>query len=302
MNRSIKKVLIFGSGNGAKEYLQKFSNQMEVLAILDNNKKKHGTKFLDRFNILDPGHASSIECDEIIIVSQWAKDIYKQLVESLHIDPKKITIPIKSDIKETIRPFEDEKTKELARKIIKGFSFYAIKENIPLLLDFGTLLGLVRDGDVIKWDDDIDFAIINTSSMENLEDWIDRTIKRILLPVNLQCTSTVRSGKVVDYTLHFTHKKHGYKYRKFSTSISLRENIDGYSIHVPSNGMWYAPTKFFSRYQSFAWNEVSVLVPYDYKNYLTFVYGDWTTPKHITMADYANLGINTTPLEWELKN
>lgn len=282
----MKKVILFGTGDGSKKYLLKYGNKLNVVAIIDNDKEKHGTKYQDKLLISSPSSISTFEYDEIIIVSQWAKEIYTQLVEDLKVDISKIYIPPKRDIKEVQRPFEDPATRELAREIIKKLSYYAIEDNIPLLLDFGTLLGIVRDNDVILWDDDVDFSIVNLPIELDFEMWLLNTIKKINLPLNLNIRSKIVDNKQVSYILYFKNEL----YKIFSISISLRELKGDNYIHLPSGGMWYAPKKFFEKLEIIEWNNNKVIVPCCYKEYLKFLYGEWKKPKkNITMTDYANL-------------
>jgi len=120
----LKNIVLFGSGNGAKEYLLKIKD-CNILAIFDNDIKKHGTSF-EGIKIYSPSKINSFNFDEIVIVSQWVKDIYEQLINELKVDKEKIIIPAKKEIKEANRPFEDKQTIELGRNIIKEFSKLAI--------------------------------------------------------------------------------------------------------------------------------------------------------------------------------
>ncbi|MDX4035818.1 nucleoside-diphosphate sugar epimerase/dehydratase [Aliarcobacter skirrowii] len=277
----MKNIVLFGSGNGAKEYLLKIKN-CNILAIFDNDIKKHGTSF-EGIKIYSPSKINSFYFDEIVIVSQWAKEIYEQLINELKVDKDKIVIPAKKEIKKANRPFEDKQTRELGREIIKEFSKLAIKDNIVLYLDFGTLLGIVRDKDIIEWDDDIDFSVSNISK-DVLDDWLKNIIKRVNLPVIIN----IEDNKF-GYIITFINEKKEYNF--FQISISFRENSGENSLHLPSKGMWYSPKIHFEKYDIIKYQGQDVFVPYDYENYLTFLYGNWRIPKKdITMADYANLG------------
>lgn len=285
----MKNILLFGSGNGAKEYLLK-NKDKNILAILDNDIKKHNSYF-EGIKIHSPKEINNFTFDKIVIVSQWARDIYEQLINELKVDKEKIYIPVKKDIKNTNRPFEDEQTIDLAREIIKHISYNAFQDNIPILVDFGTLLGIVRDGDVIQWDDDVDFSITEDVFKIDFSMWISEVIKQFNGPIKISIRSKTIDNVNVSYLLEFINKTEHIKFRNFLISISLRKNVENNSIHLPSGGMWYAPQKHFSKYEILEWKGEKIFVPYDYKNYLTFLYGDWETPKKdITMTDYANLG------------
>lgn len=283
----MKRVLLFGTGEGSRQFLIKYKNELKIVGILDNDKNKHGKLFLDDLVISSPLLINEFDYEQVIIVSQWAKEIYTQLVNDLGVESSKIFIPQKSSIKEANKPFEDVNTRELARNIIKQISFYAFKDKVPVIVDFGTLLGIIRDNDIIEWDDDVDFSIVNLPKDFNFSDWIVNVIKKLDLSVALSIKCQFIDDKPASFILNFETKD----FRQFLISISLRElNNDNY-IHLPSGGMWYAPKKHFEKYEIIDWNGQQIYVPYDYENYLTFLYGDWKTPKkNITMADYANLG------------
>ena len=283
----MKRVLLFGTGEGSRQFLIKYKNELKIVGILDNDKNKHGKLFLDDLVISSPLLINQFDYEQVIIVSQWAKEIYTQLVNDLGVDTSKIYIPEKSSIKEANKPFEDVNTRELARNIIKQISFHAFNDKVPVIVDFGTLLGIIRDNDVIEWDDDVDFSIANLSEDFDFPIWITDVIKKIDLPVNLSLKYQSIDNKPTSIILNFETKE----FRQFLISISLRELKNNNYIHLPSGGMWYAPKKHFDNYEIIDWQGCKVFVPYDYENYLTFLYGNWKIPKkNITMADYANLG------------
>lgn len=285
----MKKVFLFGSGDGAKHYLLKHKDSFEIVGLLDNNKEKHNTFFDNTIMIYEPSIVKTAIYDQIIIVSQWAQEIYTQLTETLCVSPSKIIIPPKKEIKKVNRPFEDTKTRALARDIVQKLSLYAIKDNISLLVDFGTLLGLVRDDDIIEWDDDIDFSIIDLPKGFNFSSWLSEILSKINLPVTLRIDSKTVEGNPIYINLIFHEEENSYK--TFVTSISFRTFKDGFSLHLPSAGMWHAPAIHFQNYEIIQWKGYQILVPYAYKEYLHFLYGDWHIPKKdISMCDYANLG------------
>ncbi|MEP0177512.1 MAG: hypothetical protein ABJH28_08910 [Paraglaciecola sp.] len=77
--------------------------------------------------------------------------VKSQLIEEFALDENKIILPIKNQLKNEL-PFFNENSINLARNIIKGLNQLATAQGNPLGVDFGTLL--VRDKDLISWDDD----------------------------------------------------------------------------------------------------------------------------------------------------
>jgi len=277
------KTLLFGAGEGSEQFIINEQKSRTFLAFIDNNEKRHNTKF-NNLQIISPKDIEKFDYDEIVITTQWVREVKKQLLNELKIDENKIIVPKKSLLKKP-QPFQDEDTKNLAREIIKKFSKEAIKNNIPLCIDFGTLLGIVRDGDIILWDDDVDFAI-DVNMIDTIEQWIINTTKKIDIKFLIEKQSD-KNNRTTSYQIKILNKN----FNNFIISITARENDEkGYSIHLPSLGKWYAPMKHFEYLETIVWENVEILVPSNYKEYLTFVYGDWKIPKRdITMDDYNNI-------------
>lgn len=281
------RTLLFGAGAGAKVYMTKNAHSRDFIGILDNDPRRAGDTF-EGVIIAEASTVASFEYDEIVITTQWSATVKKQLESELSIDPSCIVIPQKAQLKEEISPFYNEKSRQLAREIVLGINTIAQKMRVPIVVDFGTLLGLVRDQDIILWDDDVDFAAPASSALaveKVLSSFIckRRDIQWSLAKIQEQ------QFKTTSFELTFTDPTN--RLTPFVTSVAMRENVDGHSIHLPSLGMWYSPEHHFEKNDILQWQGEEVSVPHGYLAYLDFQYGDWFTPKkNITFIDYANLG------------
>jgi hypothetical protein len=279
------KTLLFGAGPGAACFIDNTKNQREFVGFLDNDNAKVGTTVFD-LPVYSPSSLASIEYDEIVITTQWAMAVKSQLLQECSVPAEKIVLPVKNQLKSE-QPFYCQNSLALGRRIIKGLNQLAGEQSIPLVVDFGTLLGLVRDKDIIAWDDDIDFAAPQqyAAQVETL----------VLAFVKANPDINWRIEKVTDRNklttsilLKFSSDSEDLLI--FTTSISFRVAQQGKSIHLPSMGMWYSPEKHFITFDKLHWHGESIQVPADYQGYLAFQYGDWNKPKKdIKLTDYAHL-------------
>ena len=282
------RTLLFGAGPGAIIYMENTASQREFIGFVDNDQAKHGTEYENLF-IYPPAAIATLQFDEIVITTQWALSVQKQLLEELSVAPGKVILPQKNKLK-NITPFLSSEGITLGRYIIKTISALAIEMKIPLVADFGTLLGLVRDDDIIQWDDDIDFSIKQDFSYTaELEILLKRFVEESDLAVKWQIFKTKNGeGEITGMLLKFTDPNKMLV--EFTTSLCFREESEGLSLHMPSLGMWFSPQKHFDSVEYLDWQDCKIPVPFDYTNYLTFQYGDWNVPKkNIQLSDYANL-------------
>ena len=255
----------------------------EFVGLLDNDEDKVGKQIFD-LPVYSPMSLSEIEFDEVVITTQWAMAVKSQLIEEFNISESKIVLPAKNQLK-TERPFYNDNSAELARCIIKGLNKLANLEQIPLVIDFGSLLGIVRDKDIIPWDDDVDFAAPQEYAAQ-----VELIVRKFVAgnpDINWRIERVVDGNQLATaILLKFDSKSDDLVC--FVTSISFRRATEGKSIHLPSMGMWYAPEHHFNSFETIEWKGDPIQVPSEYIEYLTFQYGDWHTPKKdIKLSDYA---------------
>ncbi len=283
------KTLLFGAGAGVVNYIKNNTTTCEFLAIVDNDQAKQ-SRFIHGLEVIPPQQIVNYDFQQIVITTQWSMEVKQQLINKLNIGEDKVIIPPKNQLKK-ITPFLHSETLALGQSIIKLLAECARDAKVPFVVDFGTLLGLVRDGDIINWDDDIDFSLPEEYADE-AQLVIENCIARMKEPFPSLIWSLSRckdkSGVVQGYVFEF--KDSANKLIEFKTSICLRRFENGYAMHMPSLGMWFAPEKYFKESDKIEWQDCQIPTPAYFREYLTFVYGDWQKPKRdIQISDYAHI-------------
>jgi len=154
-------------------------------------------------------------------------------------------------------------------------------EGIDYILDYGTLLGIVRENRLLPWDTDIDLSIAYEdfgkfkSSLGKLRragfKSKTRTFKHEVGPnkigdVRIVKLQTTFLGIFTRDDLMDVFVKKPYK--------------DGYCyvVGVHKATLKSAPKRFLDEKTTIPFNGKEYSVPKDYKEYLAYVYGDWEKP------------------------
>ena len=83
-----KKIVIFGAGRFAAKHIRTIEKYFEVLAVCDNDEKKHGTKFLDKYPIISVEKAVKDFSENELLIALDVRDSFNTVhaqLESLGV-------------------------------------------------------------------------------------------------------------------------------------------------------------------------------------------------------------------------
>jgi len=275
-----EKVILFGASEGGRFFFSKYRDTFEIIAFVDNDAHKQGTPFCG-LPVCRPAGIMEMGCDAVIVCSIFVHQIRQQLVEELGIPIEMIRFCPKEVIEgKDIRPFEDEPTRELAGEMILFIQKTFWEYGVMCLLDHGTLLGIVREGDVLAWDDDVDLSVLATQKDEAIA-CLRKAFS--LLPRQAECRWNLilgvqeRKGEPAPWPVFLSlQPSQNTKYRYFSIEISLTHMINDLAVQMLNQ----APAKYFRGVEWIDYKGAKVAVPFDYQAYLTIHYGDWRVPRN----------------------
>jgi hypothetical protein len=301
MRANMKKALMFGTGDSATRLMKNMPEERLYLAAVDNDTERHGQEFRG-LTIISPEEMSNYDYDEIVIGSYWEGSIKKQLMEDFNIPESTIITPEKKYVKsgeENLYPFQHPATLALAKRIITVLCGKACEQELPLHLDYGTLLGIMRGGALIDWDDDIDLAA-NAVYAPEIETFLLKTVSQIDERVNWRIRKDVdQHGQIILLYLEF-EAKYGFNYRPFSISIAMKGIEGDKAVKLKGCGTWYTPALHVEQVDTIEWEDTTMYIPHDADGYLRFTYGDWRTPKKDLSI---GMGLNWQPVSIEkIKN
>lgn len=156
---------------------------------------------------------------------------------------------------------------------------------VPYHIDYGTLLGLVREGDLIPWDNDMDMSIM----ADDVE-----AFRKIFRVLRLR-------GWRINGDGYCNHSAHAAWEQGSLRSIKIRNRnflffgrgrivMDVFVKYPHGDHAWWklagvvcrAEQRYFEGHETIEYAGRQVRVPRDYEKYLEYLYGsDWRTPKKI---------------------
>ena len=148
------------------------------------------------------------------------------------------------------------------------------KHNIKYWFDDGTLLGIIRDDDLIPWDHDADFGVSGEYAQEVLNLWnkfFPKYLMRKRITKSYWLPGKLRSVKI---------KTPWEKFRKINFHIDLffYYKVNN-SYHWKDSGTFkHIDRKFYDKLDTIIWEGRKIPIPSYVEEYLAFRYGDWKTP------------------------
>ena len=137
--------------------------------------------------------------------------------------------------------------------------------SINFFIDSGLLLGIYRDGDIIKWDWDIEISLLENEFTNNLDKIIEKTKEKGFLIHKID-------KKLLKLEIY-----RGLPYEIFSFTFKAwkHDKKSGYFLRRE----FEIPEKYFLNGKKIMFMNFELNCPGPIEDYLTFMYGDWKTPK-----------------------
>ena len=210
-----------------------------------------------------------------VVDEAWIRGIHDKAIVADHIIKK---IPQKSGAKPNSHLKKKIKLDGNYHTKIKSMLLDTIdvlnKNNIPYWIDDGTLLGIIRDGDIIPWDNDADISVSGEYAEQVLKLWpqfFPKYIVRKRPMVDKWINSDFRSIKIqtirekllkIDFHVDiFLKYKHQDMYRWFNAGAYQQVRA-----------------KHFDNLTKIQWMGRTISIPSDPEEYLTLEYGNWKVP------------------------
>lgn len=161
------------------------------------------------------------------------------------------------------------------------------KYNVRAFLAYGAVLGAIREGDFIKWDDDIDLAIVDPIDFKTRKDigWDLLNIGFHTQPIAFNVFGRMEQGEHGyngDGETGIIVNERGFKFSIFFYKETECEKHGREYVCIPKLGavpLLCTPLKFYTNPDTVKLHGEHFMVPGPVKEYLEYTYGDYMTPK-----------------------
>jgi len=198
----------------------------------------------------------------------------------------------------TDRTFRNPKNIKSAIKLLHAVTTELSSRNIQYYLDFGTLIGAMRNNSFIPWDYDIDISLKNETDYKQIPEILKIISKKYnyrtyIYTFNEMAKRREKKGSPTKEMIPPFTSKENYQIAKIRTNkflffgkghlcldIFFKYNYNNFSY-------WYAYGRVNRTSQKtlgdtlipFSFYGYNFFIPKNYDKYLSEVYGDWKTEK-----------------------
>ena len=271
--------VIFGAGDAGRAAYELLQNEFEIVAFVDNDSSKHGTDLLG-LRVISPDDIESTRAAKVLIASEYSEQIVIQVAQM----GLKQEIDVLASRYLKALDFSRPNIREQATQALLALCTALNKTDVRYYIDAGTLLGMVRDGGLIPWDDDLDIAIHAD----------DLALLQLYLP-HILADMKHSMGELYKVTTHISQSAFGAVQKGDvrslkMTPVEVKSNmpmIDLFVKYIDGENMDYClasrgirmPAYHFNTYDELVFRQQIIKLPHQHKAYLSAHYGDWQTPK-----------------------
>jgi len=171
------------------------------------------------------------------------------------------------------------KNLKIAEQLLHDVTTVLEKHNVRYWIDFGTLLGIVREGRILPWDYDMDISIFE-EDREKMHTTVLPEIKK------LQYRIYSRYHEIEDDVLKkgdfraFRVKNRRWKFFRgyVNLDIFVMYKKEDYHYWYELGNKHKIPSSYIEEFDFIEFNEKEYSKPKDHDRYLTYHYGDWRVP------------------------
>lgn len=173
-----------------------------------------------------------------------------------------------------------------ARKMLLEVVMLLDKNGITYHLEGGTLLGIVRDNDLLPWDHDVDISI-PVHEVDKFRRIFNDLYKKGYKVSKRKSKASIGPFVKGEYVL-FKVKKllpsflkfvfSGYKKHYIVLDVFVKSNDEHFTYWQAQGKLLRVDSKFYESFETIDYCNNTLKVPNLYREYLTKKYGDWSVP------------------------
>lgn len=177
-----------------------------------------------------------------------------------------------------------------ARKLLFTITNVLDEKGIPYHLEGGTLLGIVRDHDLLPWDHDVDISIpfefadeIPKLRMPLLKKGYKISVRRSLKntgPIKIGHYSIFKIKPLFAYMVYWFIP--GYKRQLVVMDIFVKAKDEAFTYWQAKDKVMRVENKYYESFETVQYRGHLLKVPNHYREFLTQKYGNWS----ITVKDW----------------
>lgn len=173
-----------------------------------------------------------------------------------------------------------------ARNILLSVTNLLESKNIPYHLEGGTLLGIVRDRDLLPWDNDLDISIPleYAHEIKNLKFQFlcrgfkisVRKSKKHVGPITVGQYSVFKIKPLLSYIVHWFVPNPDKQFVVLDIFVKVKD--ESFTYWQAKEKVMRVENKFYESHDTVLFHGHELKAPNHHKAYLTSKYGDWTIP------------------------